>query len=160
MNARIPLGWNMISVMLGGMLLLFSCAREPTPPPVDMVGTLSMQLAAEMQTQTVAAYSPTSLPATSTLIPTETLMLEPTKDTSSPIIEVVGQSPCYFGPGPSYNLESYISDTKKVKLLGVGSVEGWYVIMNPYFNQPCWIAAANVKIPSYMDVSLYPVITP
>jgi hypothetical protein len=121
---------------------------------------MAAQMASEMLTQTVAAYSPTPLPATATIVPTETPTPEATKDLSSRIIVVNKQAACWFGPGPSYALESYISDTKKVELLGVGSVAGWYVIMNPYFHQACWIAAEDVDIPSYLDTSLLPVITP
>jgi hypothetical protein len=138
----------------------WACATEPTPPPVDVVGTMAAQMASEMLTQTVAAYSPTPVPVTPTVVPTETPIPEPTHDQSSRIVVVNKQAACWFGPGPKYALESYISHTKKVELLGVGSVEGWYVIMNPYFYQACWIAAEDLDIPSYLDLSLLPVITP
>ena len=141
-------------------LIVTACASEPTPPPVDVVGTMAAQLASDMLTQTVAAYSPTPPPATITLTPTETPTVEPTQDSSKKTVTVIGQAPCYFGPGPNYTLESYISDTKKVELLGIGSVQGWYVIMNPYFHQACWIAVENVHIDTDMDLTQFPTITP
>ena len=142
------------------LLTVSACTSEPTPPPVDVVGTMAIQLASVMLTQTVAAYSPTPPPPTITLTPTETPTIEPTKDSSKKTVKVVGQSPCYFGPGPAYTLESYISDTKIVELLGIGSVPGWYIVMNPYFYQACWIAAENVQIDTDMDLTQFPTITP
>lgn len=72
---------------------------------------------------------------------------------------------CEFGrllvwPGPAYNMESSITQGESVELLGVGSVPGWYIIRNPYFFQPCWIQAINLRIDASTDISLYPVITP
>jgi len=144
---------------LSMLLFLAACAPEATPPPVDTVGTVAAQLASVMLTQTVAAYSPTPHPATSTPMVTETPTLEPTPEaTKRP--EVIGYSPCYAGPGPSYPLISNISDTKKVELIGIGSVSGWYVIKNPYFNSPCWIEAEDLKIFSDIDLSVYPTVMP
>jgi len=105
------------------LVFLSACTPKATPPPVDNVGTIAAQLASVMLTQTVAAYSPTPLPATSTPAYTETPTIEPTPAaTKRP--EVVGYSPCYAGPGSSYPLTSNISDTKKVDLIGIGSVSG------------------------------------
>jgi len=137
-----------------------ACTAKPTPPPVDIIGTTAAQLASGMLTQTAAAYSPTPPPATATTIPTETPIPEPTKDLSKKTVTVVGRSPCYFGPGANYTLESYISDTKKVELIGIGSVQSWYVIMNPYFHQACWIAAENIRIDTDMDLAQFPTVTP
>jgi hypothetical protein len=147
-----------------------SCGTlQPATPTVDVIGTMSMGLAYAMQTQTAAAASPTPLPVTDTPVPTptETQTPKPVWDPSNHTVVVVtneaagiAQAACWFGPGPSYNLESYITNAKKVQLLGVGSIPGWYVITNPYFHQPCWISAAEVKIPEGMDLSTFPVISP
>jgi hypothetical protein len=45
-------------------------------------------------------------------------------------------------------------------LLGVGSIDGWYVIRDPYFHRPCWIQQADLKIFPGTDLSTYPVMTP
>jgi hypothetical protein len=113
-----------------------------------------------MLTQTAAAYSPTPQPSLTPIsLPTETPTLEPEAlATKRP--EVIGDSPCYTGPGPTYTLTSYISDTKKVELIGIGSVPGWYIVKNPYFNTPCWIQAGNLRIYSDNDLSGFPTITP
>ncbi len=49
---------------------------------------------------------------------------------------------------------------KNVEMVGVGSVPGWYVIINPYFRSRCWIAAENLILDPSFDVSAYPTITP
>lgn len=146
---------------LAAFLFFSACTpTTPTPPPVDVIGTMAVQLASEMLTQTAAAYSPTPPPPTITLMPSETSTVEPTKDSSKKTVTVVGQAPCYFGPGDTYVLESYISDTKQVELLGIGSVSGWYIIMNPYFHQACWLAAEYVRLDSDIDLTQFPTITP
>jgi len=142
---------------------------QPATPTVDAIGTMSVELAYMMQTQTAAAASPTPLPVTDTPVPTptETQIPKPTWDPNNHTVIVVtneaagiSRAACWFGPGSSYNLESYIFNAKKVELLGVGSIPGWYIIKNPYFYQPCWITAAEVEIPDGMDLSTYPVIPP
>ena len=150
------------------IIFISSCSTpQPVTPTVDVIGTV-MELAYIMQTQTAAAASPTP-PVTDTPIPTptETQIPKPTWDPNNHTVIVatneaagISKAACWFGPGPSYNLESYITNTKKVELLGVGSIPGWYIIKNPYFYQPCWISAAEVKIPEGMDLSTYPVIPP
>jgi hypothetical protein len=118
-----------------------------------------MELASMMMTQTVAAYTPTPLPSpTPTATPsfTET----PTVPAQTAIPKVSGYSPCYEGPGISYRLTSNISDTKSVEIVGVGSVPGWYVIINPYFHSKCWISATNLVLDPNFDPSAFPTITP
>lgn len=148
-------------------ILLTACAPQaPATPTVDVVGTMSVQLASMMLTQTVAAYSPTSLPSptfTATPVFTETPTLPPAPvETVIPkVIEASGgeYAPCYQGPGSSYPLTSQISSYKDVEFVGVGSVPGWYVIINPYFRSPCWIEAKNLVIDPSFDVSAYPTVT-
>ena len=49
-------------------LIVISCTPEIAPPPVDDAGTIAVQLASVMLTQTAVAYSPTP-PPTSTSLP-------------------------------------------------------------------------------------------
>jgi len=143
--------------------LLAACAPQAVPTPtVDVIGTRSVELASMMLTQTVAAYSPTPLPSptfTATPAFTETPTLEPTPAITA-MPKVIGPAPCYTGPGPSYNLISNISDFKDVQITGVGSVPGWYVIINPYFNSQCWIAAENLIIDPNSNYEAMPTVMP
>ncbi len=140
------------------ILIAVACTPKATPPPVDVIGTMAVQMASVMLTQTVAAYSPTS-PATETPLPV-TATLVPTKGTNGNIIIVVTFTGCYRGPGTNYPLQSYINVPKKVELLGIGSVPGWYIIKGPYFYTACWVAAADVQIPTTVDLTKFPVMTP
>lgn len=150
----------LIVIPAAAVLLLTSCASQATPPPVDAMGTAVVQAAYDLMTQTAAAASPTPPPTdTPTFVPTDTPTLTPT---SGPprrpqILRFTG---CWFGPGPSYVLESNISANKRVDLLGVGSVPGWYIIRNPYFHKPCWVKAEDLQIDPGTDLSQYPVMTP
>jgi hypothetical protein len=146
-------------VLPAAAVLLASCASQATPPPVDAMGTAVAQAAYALMTQTAAAASPTPPPtATFTPVPTDTPTLTPTSGPHRPT--VLNNAACWFGPGPQYPLESHISTGKRVDLLGVGSVSGWYIIMNPYFHKPCWVQAEDLQIEPGTDLSQYPVMTP
>lgn len=152
--------------MIGLAILLtaIACAPKATPPPVDTIGTMAAQLASDMLTQTVAAYSPTPPPPTATFTPipvTETPTAEPTSSEPPKRPLVVAFAACWLGgPGPEYTLDSNINEKTRVDILGIGSVEGWYIIRNPYFHKPCWIEAVNLKIDPAMDQSQFPIMTP
>src|SRR5688572_26042594 len=111
------------------LFIVSACAPQATATPeIDAVGTMAAELLVQMQTQTAAAYTPTSIPVTNTPIPTETPIPEPTKDPTLDVITVIIDAPCYTGPGETYALTSNIEALEKVELLGIGSVAGWYVI--------------------------------
>jgi hypothetical protein len=159
MKLRLP------SLVLLGIVLIFiisACTAEATPPPVDTAATLAIQIMQNMLTQTAGAASPTPLPATATLTPaaTETAASEPTKSgpVKRPVIKTF--TGCYYGPGPEYTLDSNIAEGKKVEIVGIGSVSGWYVIINPYFHKQCWVNASDLEIDPAMDLSTLPVMTP
>ncbi len=149
------------------LLLLFvavACVPQtPTAPPVDSMGTIVAQLASGMQTQTAAAYTPTPTPrpvkATKTRGPTK-VKLTATK--KAPIAKPITNkfTSCWYGPGSSYELDSNIEAGQKVQLEGRGSVDGWLVILNPYFHKLCWISAADLDVDPLIDLNIYPVMTP
>lgn len=152
---------RLVVILLVVILIIAACsAPKPTPPPVDSMGTIVAQLASGMQTQTAAAYSPTPLPVTPSFTPTLTETPTPTKNLDKNTVIIIKFTPCYYGPGPGYGLESNVSADKKVKLLGQGSVQGWYIIFNPYFHQPCWVSSADVRVDSDVDMSRFPIMTP
>lgn len=141
-------------------LLLASCAPNATTPQVDMMATAVAKAASDLLTQTAAASSPTpTVTDTPVPSPTGTATITPTSGPLKPP-KIVRFTACWFGPGPQYVLESNISAGKKVELLGVGSVPGWYIIRNPYFHKPCWVQAADLQIDPASDLSQYPIMTP
>lgn len=149
-------------------LTIAACAPQPTPTPVDIVGTLAMEIAGEIQTQTAGASTPTPVPptATETSSFTETPSSPPTETPRPVPPAVVEFAGCYTGPGESYTLISNIdpsirnSGRQVVTILGVGSEPGWIVIVNPYFNNPCWIRQEHMEIGPQTDLSQYRVLTP
>lgn len=152
---------NLLFIGLATSTVLLACTPQATQPTVDVAGTVALQLAVQMLTQTALAASPTPLPATDTptASPTETPTIEPTKGQAKrpAILKFTG---CYYGPGEEYGLDSNISENKKVQIVGIGSVPGWYVIINPYFHKQCWVAASDLWIDPAMDLSWLPVMTP
>jgi hypothetical protein len=146
---------------LATILPMLACTPQAIEPEVDIAGTLAVQLAAQMLTQTAAAGTPTPLPPTITPTagPSETPTIEPTKEKPKrpAILKFTG---CYYGPGLEYGLDSNIDENKKVEIVGIGSVPGWYVIINPYFHKQCWVAASDIWIDPNMDLSWLPVMTP
>jgi hypothetical protein len=139
------------------LLALSACAPQEATPTVDVVGTMAVELAVQMQTQTAAAYTPTPI---NTPVPTETPISEPTTDPTIDHVIVVITAPCYTGPGNTYQLTSNIEAPEAADLLGIGSVEGWYVIRNPTFGSACWIETKFVELVPGMDITLFPTITP
>jgi len=160
-GVNMNLRWPWLTVMVFASIIIVSaCTTESTPPPVDSIGTLAQQLASDMLTQTAGAPTPTLLQATVTPSSTDTPTPEPTK--SGPIKPPVVKTfaGCWYGPGPDYELDSNIDKGKRVEIVGIGSIPGWYIIINPYFHKRCWIEAANLKIDPAMDLSWLPVMTP
>lgn len=157
-----------VGLVLFIALVTSACgAQAPATPTVDVVGTTAAQLAADMLTQTAAAVTPTPLPPPTEMSAPE--FTEPEVPTEKPPIDppnVTTFAGCYMGPGENYTLVSNIDPSIRkagrqvVTVLGVGSVPGWYIIRNPYFNNPCWIKAENINIDPNMDLTQFPVMTP
>jgi hypothetical protein len=146
-------------------IAISACAPQAAAPTADVVGTVAAQLAADMLTQTAGAATSMPLPPTVTLTPAFT-------DTPTPTLppsqinppRLIAQTGCWTGPGDTYTLISNIElnqkGRKNVIILGMGSVPGWIVIRNPYFNNPCWVPLEAMEIDPNMDLSGYPVMTP
>lgn len=151
---------SLIVLGIGLIVVLSACTPQATPPPVDTAATMAIQLMQEMLTQTATAASPTPLPPTVTPIPSETPSPEPTenKPLKRTVIKVF--TGCYYGPGPEYTLDSNIEEGRKVDIVGIGSVPGWYVIINPYFHKQCWVNANDLEIDPARDLSALPMMTP
>ncbi len=147
------------------MLLLLgtttACApRAATPSAADLATSVAAEAFASM-TQRAAAASPTPSPTETATPPppaTPTPNFTSTPAHVNPLVTTFAG--CYFGPGPTYTLESNIAVGKRVQLLGIGSQSGWYIIRNPYFHRPCWIAAANLNIDPGVNTAALPVMTP
>lgn len=142
-----------------GILLIFmgaACTPQATPVSADSMATniaLGV-IAARSQTAQALPPSPTAT-ATQTPTPLPTFTGTPTQ-----LPVVTSLAACWFGPGPAYRMESSIKEGEVVELLAVGTVPGWYIIRNPYFQQPCWIQAENLSLDPAFDPSAFPLVTP
>ena len=138
------------------LLLLAACAPQPG---VDVVATAAHMEAYVMQTLTAMAVPPTpTLTFTPSPTPTITMTPEPTMPVKRPII--TASTGCWRGPGPKFKLISNVEANRRVELLGIGSVPGWYVIRNPYYRTPCCIEAFYLQLDPRADTSTYPLMTP
>lgn len=143
------------------ILLAAACAPAQATPAANSLATAVAAAAFQLMTQTAAAASPTPSPtASSTPLPPDTPTPNATQTPAHGEPMVNTFAACYFGPGPTYTLESNISKGKRVELLGVGSVSGWYIIRNPYFHRPCWIAASQLDIDPGINTAALPIMTP
>ena len=122
---------------------------------------------AATDTPTVAATATEILPTpTATEIPPTPTEIDPTPTvteatpvsipvTASGQVEVVNDTLCYGGPGRLYGVMSSLYKGSSVNLLGVGAREGWFIVLNPTYKLPCWIAEADLKLdPSFNTSTL------
>jgi len=96
--------------------------------------------------------------------PTESLTPVLVTDTpSAPTLTPTPQNPlvtttayCWSGPTDKtlkYEVVSSIQAGTRVQLLGRGIVDGWWVVRDPRYNDPCWIQQQYVQIDMSYDLS-------
>lgn len=83
-------------------------------------------------------------PATET--PTVTATLPP----QDPL--VLRSTLCWRGPGDLYVVVSGLKQGDRAKLLGKGSIPGWFILENPTYHDPCWVRASDVQIDPSVDL--------
>ncbi len=97
-------------------------------------------------------------------IATGTITLTPTATiTSSPTVTPTPQNPliledvlCYGGPGKAYEVISTLRAGTRVKLLGRGMQEGWWVVLNPTYHDPCWLPVGVLQIDPGFNTTTLP----
>lgn len=154
---------SLVVIGLAATLIVAACTPKATPIPADAISTAAVEAVFALLTQTAAAASPTPPPPTVTLspVPTETPTAEPTSSEPPKRPYLLNFASCWLGgPGDKYPLDSNINEKTRVDIVGRGSVEGWYIIRNPYFNKLCWIEAVNLNIDPDLNTLQYPVMTP
>lgn len=143
------------------LILALSACNIPSNAPNAEATRLAATLFVA-QTQAAAQQSA----ATGTLPP-----IPVATDTSPPSVIptpanplVIKDSLCWVGPGVIFEVVSAIQKGTRVELLGRGSVDGWWVVRNPIYKDPCWIPAENLQIEPGYNVSglqiYYPPPTP
>jgi hypothetical protein len=118
-----------------------------------VVETVSALQAAMSGTQTSQADQVQVLAPTPTVQPSATATFPPTRVPEEPVVNKTAL--CWTGPGSAYPVVSGIKAGTVVKMLGVSSKEGWFVIENPIYRDRCWIQAINVKLdPNFTTVGM------
>ncbi len=142
--------------------LLASC-NIPGPAPTA-VNVLDTAVAATLTALPTSAVQPPT--ATLAVPPTSTLSIPPTA-TSTPLPVgtpsnplVVKDALCWVGPGAQYDVVSAVFNGTRVVLLGRGSVGSWWVIENPRYHDPCWVAADVLQFDAGYNLSGLKVFTP
>jgi hypothetical protein len=119
------------------------------PLNTPVVSVESLATGTQTETQPTPTESSTPVPATDTAsAPTST----PTPQ--NPLVTITAY--CWSGPTDKtlkYELVSSIQAGTRVQLLGRGIVDGWWVVRNPRYNDPCWIQQQYVQIDLSYDLS-------
>jgi uncharacterized protein YgiM (DUF1202 family) len=134
------------------VILLMACNL-----PASVATTALPSTAPTAAIESSATETTTEIPATPTASSTPSAA---TNTVSLPTLTATPQNPlvttteyCYSGPQSKtlkYEIISSIQAGTRVQLLGKGIVDGWWVIKNPRYGDPCWIQMQYVQIdPSY-----------
>jgi len=97
----------------------------------------------------------TPTPTLTLVVDTPTPSLTPT-DTGVPTLPnpvAVRNTLCYGGPGKVYGVISGLQAGTSLELLGKSSLLDWWIVRNPTYNVPCWIAAADLQVDPGYDTS-------
>ncbi|MFZ1042457.1 MAG: hypothetical protein WAN58_14220 [Anaerolineales bacterium] len=123
----------------------------PSNTPLVSVRPLATDTTqAETQTATQAAPTESSTPVPATYTPG----VSTTPTPQNPLVTITAY--CWSGPTGKtlkYELVSSIQAGTRVQLLGKGIVDGWWVVRNPRYNDPCWIQQEYVQIDPGYDLS-------
>lgn len=155
-----------VTVLLSVLTLVFASLAcnlgvpKPTPtnnslpsiaPTASTASTILISPTPSAVATQSAASTYTPIPATNTIsAPT----LTPTPQ--NPLVTTTAY--CWSGPTNNtlkYEVVSSIQAGTRVQLLGRGIVDGWWIVRDPRYNDPCWIQQQYVQIdPSYDLFSL------
>lgn len=138
-----------------------ACSLPVTANKPDAAGTMVAATIFALQTDAAATQTQlvVQIPTTAaTPVPVTTPTPSVTPTPQNPVVTAL--TLCLTGPGKAYNVVSSIKSGTEVQLLGVGSVAGWYVIVNPVYYDRCWIEAAHLRIDPAINVESLQVFNP
>ena len=151
-------GLSLILALLACSISVSGALPTPTSGLPSNTPVVSVESSATETAQTETAQTETQ-PA-----PTESSTPVPATDTPNvPPLTPTPQNPlvtttayCWSGPTDKtlkYELISSIQAGTRIQLLGRGIVDGWWVVRNPRYNDPCWIQQEYVQIDLGYDLS-------
>ena len=149
-------GSSLILVMLACNISMNKSAPIATSVLPSNTPIASIELSAtetQIETQTEAGPAPTEF---STPVPVTDTPSAPTLTPTSQNPLVINTTYCWSGPTDkklTYEIISSIQAGTHVQLLGKGIVDGWWIVRNPRYGDPCWIQQENVQIDPAYDLS-------
>ena len=64
---------------------------------------------------------------------------------------------CWFGPGAEFGTVSSLAEGLEVPIIGIGAVEGWWIVDNPRFpGVACWVEVDDLDVDPSVDISPLP----
>ena len=144
-------------LMLAGLACnLPQAASQQAPPVINPANPVTpVNPAGQVQPPPPIAFTETP-----TLTPTSTNTIQPTPQ--KPL--VIKTTLCWVGPGTQFEVVSSLKQGENVEVIGRGSIEGWLIIRNPIYHDPCWAQASDLQVDASFDVNAlqiyYPPPTP
>ena len=130
------------------MVLVFGACNLPG---------VALSVPTETATPTAALFADTATPTFAPVVlSTDTASPVPTPQ--DPL--VLRATLCWQGPGPKYEVVSALNQNGRVKLLGRGSISGWFVVDNPIYHDPCWVAEGDLQIDAGTDLTNLKIFNP
>ncbi len=106
----------------------------------------------QVQAPPVAAVADTPAAPAATNTP------EPTPTPQKP--QMINSTLCWLGPGPKYEVVSSLSKGQAVEVIGRGNTDGWIIINNPLYNDPCWVQSFDIQLDASIDVAALKIFYP
>lgn len=104
------------------------------------------------------AQPPAGPSATPNSAPAVTSTPSPSATPEKP--QVINDTLCSVGPGEKYEVVSALKRGEVVEIIGRGSIDGWLIIRNPRYNDPCWVSSKDLKVDASFDLNSLKIFNP
>jgi hypothetical protein len=145
-----------LSLMLALLACNISVNGVAPTPTLELPSNTPVVSVESSATETTQAETQPALTESSTPVPVTDTPSAPTSIPTPQNPLVTTTAYCWSGPADKtlkYELISSIQAGTRVQLLGKGIVDGWWIIRNPRYNDPCWIQQENVQVDPGYDLS-------
>jgi hypothetical protein len=122
------------------ILVQLACNLPANSPSVQIERPTSTSTARILIEPAPATSAPAAAPAATAT---------PKAESQDPL--VLHDTLCWYGPGQKYEVISSLHHGERVKLLGRGSISGWYIVENPKYHDPCWVQETDLQVDASID---------
>ena len=158
------MGWMASRRVIAGLIalgVLMACNLQFGASPPDTAGTHVAQTISALRTTLAVTPTPSATPETPTPTPLAHAPIRtpaPSPTAGPAVVKITAL--CWTGPGKAYPVVSGIKARTEVKVLGVGSKQGWLVVENPTYHDRCWIESSNLEMGPHFNAAALPVFNP